>query len=327
LTIDDSRGRDRDGDNRGRDAAGPTGIPRRGWRDILIRVWRESSADNIGLVAAGVAFYAFLALVPLLAAFVMIYGLVADPTTVMKHIVVLFTIMPADAARLISEQMINVTQQAQGKTGFGALLALGLSIYGAMRGASAIVTALNIAYDEEEKRGIVTLTLLALAITIIAIIVSVIAALAISALALLERLMPGAPHWIIVLIRTAFWCLAALAASSAIAAVYRYAPNRRKAQWRWLTPGSVLATLAWLATALGFGFYTANMAHYNATYGALGSVVALLMWLYLSAYVLLLGAELNSELEHQTAVDTTAGQPRPMGLRGAYVADTLGETP
>lgn len=314
-------------DERGRDAARVRDMPAKGWRDIAWRVWAESGRDNISLIAAGVAFYAFLALVPLLAAFVLTYGLVADPSTVMSHIQSLFEVMPADAARLIADQLINVATTSAGKTGLGLLLALALALYGAMRGATAMITALNIVYEEEETRSLVRTTLLALGITVAMVIVGVIGVLAIAALAALETLMPWLPKLVVTLIRVGFWIAAAIAASAAIAAIFRYGPDRARAQWRWLTPGAIVATLGWLVTSLGFGFYAASFGNYNATYGALGAVVVLLMWLYLTAYILLLGAELNSELEHQTAVDTTAGRPKPMGSRGAAMADTIGKVP
>ena len=312
---------------RGRDAKSPMQIPRSGWRDVLWRTWSESGSDNIGLLAAGVAFYGFLALVPMLAAFVFTYGLLADPATVSKHLQVVVNLLPADAAKLIGEQMISVTKTAAEKTGLGLVLALGLAIYGAMNGASAVTTALNVVYDEAETRNFFRTTWLAFLITVGMVTVGVLGAFAIGALGFLESLMPWAPGFLVVLIRVGFWLAAAAAACAVIATVYRYAPNRRKAKWRWLTPGSVFATVSWLLVTLGFGLYAANFGNYNATYGALGAVVVLLMWLYLSAYTLLLGAELNSELEHQTAEDTTSGPARPMGQRKAYVADTVGKVP
>jgi membrane protein len=321
MTNDDPRN-----DGRGRTAGSPMEMPARGWRDVLVRTWREASDDNLGLIAAGVAFYAFLALVPLLAALVLTYGLVAEPETVMRHMQSITRLVPADAARLIGEQLTTVSQTAAGKQGFGLLVALALALYGAMRGASAIVTALNIVYDEHEERGFVKTTLLALVITVGAVLVGVIALLAVSALGFVERLLPGSSALLHSVIRIVFWAAAALAASGAVAALYRYGPSRDRAKWRWLTPGSIAATLLWLAATLGFGIYVANFGSYNATYGSLGAVVVLLTWLYLSAYVLLFGAELNAELEHQTAEDTTAGQPRPQGQRGAQMADTVGET-
>ncbi|QPQ54219.1 YihY/virulence factor BrkB family protein [Allosphingosinicella flava] len=313
-----------DESGRGREADKPTQIPARGWKDIVVRAWKESGQDNMSLVSAGVAFYAFLAMVPLLAAFVLSYGLFAAPATMMGHVRGLFQVLPRDAAAIIGEQLVSVTSQAASKTGLGLLFALGLALYGAMKGAAAMITALNIAYDEDETRGFIRKTLAALAITIGAVVTGLVAVAAIGALAAVDRLLPGAPPLLPTLIRIGFWIAAAAVASGAVAALYRYAPDREAAKWRWLTPGSIVATAGWLLMTLGFGIYTANFGNYNATYGALGAVVVLLMWLYLSAYVLLLGAELNAEMEHQTRKDTTTGPDRPMGARDAEMADTVG---
>jgi membrane protein len=302
-------------------------MPRKAWRDILIRTWNESGTDNVGLVSAGVAFYGFLAFVPTLAALVLCYGLFADPSTIADHLRSLFRLLPEEAARLIGEQLLSVTNSGAEKKGFGLVASLALSIYGAMSGASAIVKAVNIAYEEKVSRSFVRLTGLACLITIGLLLAGIIAILAIAALAFLEHLLPSAPAIVITAIRIGFWLLAALAASMILSMIYRYAPDRRQAQWRWLTPGSVLATIGWLAVSLGFGLYAANFGNYGATYGALSAVVVTLMWLYLSAYILILGAELNSEIEHQTAEDTTVGRPKPMGEREAYVADTIGKVP
>jgi membrane protein len=310
-------------DPQGREADRPTDIPAPGWIAVLKRTWKEAGEDNLNLVAAGVAFYFFLALVPLLAALVLTYGLVAEPATVVKHLQGLTQVLPADAARLIGEQLMSVTRAAQGEKGFGLLLSLLLSLYGGMRGATSIVTALNIVYEEAEERGFIRTTLLSFIMTLGAVVVGVVGITAISAMGYVDELLRGAGavvHW---LVRLASWALSAAIASLAIAAVYRYGPDRDEPKWRWLSPGSVIATLLWLVATLGFGFYVSNFGSYNATYGSLGAVVVLLMWLYLSAYVLLLGAELNAELEHQTARDTTKGPERPLGARGAEMADTV----
>lgn len=316
----------RDND-RGRGAASPMQMPRAAWRDILIRTWRESSTDNVGLIAAGVAFYAFLAFVPALGAFVLCYGLLADPASIAEHLQALFQLLPREAATLIGEQLVSVTTTAEGKKGLGLALALVLAIYGAMNGASAIITALNIAYDEEESRSLFKTSWLALLMTLALLATGIVAALAIAALAFLEKLMPAASDAVITVIRISFWIVAALAASLVIGAIYRFAPDRRHARWRWLSAGSLFATIGWLGASIAFSFYVANFGNYGATYGALSAVVVMLMWLYLSAYILILGAELNSEIEHQTVRDTTVGAPKPMGERYAYVADTVGETP
>jgi membrane protein len=315
------------GDLRGRDAASPTEIPLRGWRDIAIRSWREAASDNIELIAAGVAFYGFLALVPMLGALVLTYGLVADQASVTAHARAAFSLLPPDAARLVADQLLQLSAQSAGKTGLGLLLSLAIALYGAMRGASAILVALNIAYDEVEERSLVARTALALAITIGTVVIAVVALAAIGSLALLDSLYPAAPAPILLIVRLLFWSAAAALASVGVAMLYRCGPDRHSAKWRWLSPGSIVATAAWIVMTFGFGLYSAHVAHYDATYGALGAVVALLMWLYLSAYILLFGAELNGEIERQTEEDTTKGPSRPMGRRQAFVADTVGEVP
>ncbi|HEY0447292.1 MAG TPA: YihY/virulence factor BrkB family protein [Allosphingosinicella sp.] len=283
----------------------PSEISGRGWREVLKRTWRESSQDNVNLVAAGVAFYAFLAFVPLLAALVLTYGLVAEPATVVRHFQQLTAVMPADAARLIGEQLMSMTKTASTQKGLGLLLAILLSLYGAMRGATSIIVALNIVYNIAEDRSFVRKTGLAVLITAAALVSLLAGILAISALGWLEHLLPFSSRVVQTLLKLLSWVAAAAVVSFLIAAVYRYAPNRPNTRWRWLTPGSLAATVLWLLATLGFGFYVANFGNYNATYGSLGAVIVFLTWLYLIAYILLLGGELNSELEKQTTRRTT----------------------
>ncbi len=295
-------------------------MPRAGWIAVAGRTWAETTADNVGLIAAGVAFYGFLALVPLLGAMVLLYGIVAEPQTVMRDMMQLTSVMPADAAKLVGEQLMNVVKTSDGKKGFGLLLALALALFGARNGAGAVITALNIAYEEKETRGFVKVNLLALAMTATAVVVAILALVAIAALGHLESLLPAAPGIVIVAGKVGAYLLLTLAGAGAAATLYRYGPARRRAEWVWLTPGSLLAALLWLALTIGFGIYVANFGNYNATYGSLGAVVVTLTWLYLSSYILIFGAELNSEFEHQTAQDTTRGDA-PIGDRGAWVAD------
>ena len=307
----------------GRDAASPTQVPAKGWWQVLKRTYAESGKDNLGLIAAGVAFYGFLALVPLLGAMVLTYGLVVDPQEVAKHMQAITAIAPHDAATLIDDQLKNVVLTATGKKGLGLALALVLAVYGAMKGAGAVVTALNVAYEQPETRGFIKTTLVNAGVTLAALLLAAALLLSASVTGFLEDLARGLGNGAVVAIKVATWAITAALASAAIAALYRYAPARSHAQWTWLTPGSVLATLGLVATTLGFGFYAASFGNYNATYGSLGAVVVLLMWLYLSAYVLLLGAEFNAELEHQTARDTTTGPEKSLGQRGAQMADEV----
>ncbi|MEN3746403.1 YihY/virulence factor BrkB family protein [Sphingomonas sp. HF-S3] len=307
----------------GREAVTPWAIPLAGWKDIALRAWRESGQDNLGLIASGVAFCAVLAMVPMLGAVVLSYGIIATPVTVVENMEALTSMMPADAARLIGEQLANIVTTSDGKKGLGLVIAIAIALYGAMKGASAIITALNIAYDEDETRGFVKLNLAALAITIGAAVLALIAILSIAAMAGLHRLFPGAPAALIVLGKLMSYVAMAGIGAAAAATLYRYAPDRHEAKWRWLTPGSVIASLSWMIMTLGFGAYVANFGNYDVTYGSLGAAIVLLTWLYLSAYVLLLGAEFNCELERQTVRDTTRGAEQPMGARGAFAADTV----
>ena len=308
--------------DRGQSAAKPTEIPRLGWIDIAKRTWKEVGKDNVGIVAAGVAFYFFLALVPLLGATVLTYGLFASPETVVRQAQGLTSFLPGEAAKLIGEQLMNVVQTSGGKKGFGLLIAIGVAFWGAKNAASAIITALNIAYEEEEKRGFVKTTLLALAMTLGAVLMAGVVGAAIGVMSAIEKLLPNAgPIGHFLTSAVTYVALGAIAAAAA-ATLFRYGPSREKAKWTWLTPGSIFFAVVWLLLTLAFGFYVRNFASYGATYGALSSVVVLLTWLYLSSYVLIFGAELNSEVEHQTARDTTAkAGEKPVGARGAWSAD------
>ena len=314
-------------DERGRDAGSPWDIPAKGWKDIALRAWKEASQDNISLVASGVAFCGVLAMVPMLGAVVLSYGLIATPETVMKNVQSLTSVMPVDAAKLIGEQLVNVVKASDGKKGFGLLLALAIALYGAMKGAAALITSLNIAYDEQETRSFVRLNLITLAITAGAVVIAIFAIIAIAAMGSLDTLFPSAPAVLLVLGKIVSYLVMAGVGAAAAATLYRYAPNRDEAKWMWLTPGSVLTTVSWLIVTLGFGFYVANFGSYDATYGSLGAAIVLLTWLYLSAYILLFGAEFNCELERQTAQDTTKGPVQAMGRRGAYAANTVASEP
>lgn len=308
----------------GHDAASPWQMPAAAWKNVLIRTWREADADNVALVAAGVSFYGFLAMVPLLAAIVLTYGLLAEPQTVIDNMTAMMRVMPDDIARLIGQQLMDVVQTSGGKKGLGVILALAIALYGARSGAAGVITALNIAYEEQEKRGFIKVNLLALAITVAGVAVAVSVLLAVAGFAYVEAFVPAHPAFVLVWKAIVHLALAMMAAAVA-AALYRFGPSRRRAKWRWLTPGSVLFAVAFVLLTLGFGFYVGKIGNYNATYGSLAAVVILLTYMYLSAYILVFGAELNSELEHQTARDTTRGPERPLGRRGAWVADHVAE--
>ncbi len=293
------------------------------WKQALARAWSEGKDDNVGIVSAGVAFYAFLAMVPLLGALVLTYGLVADPAQVQSHILSLAQTLPQSAAELIGEQLRNVADGSSGKKGLGLLLALGIALFGARNGAGAAITALNIAYDEDETRGFIKLNLIALAMTVGAVLAVPLVIGAMAALAALGELLPAASGATVLLGKIVSYILFLVIAMAAAAALYRFGPDRDEPRWAWITAGSLFAAVGWMLLTALFGFYVSSFGSYNATYGSLGAVVVLLTWLYLSAYVLLLGAEINAELERQTKADTTTGPAQPIGERGAHAADTV----
>lgn len=301
----------------GHAARSPAEIPAKGWKQVAMRTWKQSAEDNIGLAAAGVAFYAFLAFIPLLGATVLSYGLIAEPTTVLKNVRSLTSIMPADAAKLVGEQLMNVVQTSGGKKGVGLLVALAIALFGARNAAGSVITGLNIAYEEKETRSFIKVNLLALAITAGAVALAILAMVAVAALGHLEKLVPNLPRAVVIAGKLGSYILFFLGAALGAAALYRYAPNRENAKWAWITPGSGFASLGWIVLTVGFGFYAAHLGNYGKTYGSLATVVVLLTWIYLSAYVFLLGGELNSEVERQRDEDTTDGSPGPAGVREA----------
>ena len=318
--------RDQRGDGRGRRAERPRDIPTPGWRDIALRTKDEISDDHVSITAAGVAFYALLAIFPAIAALISIWGLVADPAQIEQQIGSVAGMLPQEAASILRDQVHKVASNAGGALSFGLIFGLLLTLYSAAAGMKALIEGLNVAYDEQEKRGFIRYNLVALGLTLGAIVALIVALGLIAVLpALLGSL--GLGSTAATLIAWLRWPLLFVFAMVALAVLYRYAPSRDEPRWRWVSWGSVIATLLWVLGSIAFSLYVRNFASYDATYGSLGAVVILLMWLWLSAFIVLLGAELNSEMEHQTAEDTTAGPPRPLGERGARMADTVGRTP
>lgn len=305
----------------GKSADKPTDIPAQGWKEILIRTWKEGSNDNLGIIAAGVSYYSFLAMVPLLGAAVLIYGLAVDPQTVVQHVTSLTTMMPAQVATLIGEQLTNVVQTSSGTQGLALVIALLISLWGARNAAGSVITALNIAYEEEEKRGLIKTNLLAIGMTLGVILLLALAAGAIAIVGYAQQIFPGLGRFGAILWSLVSYVLLGAIAAAAAATLFRYGPSRENAKWTWLTPGSIGFAVVWIVLTLGFGFYVSNFGNYGATYGSLSAIIVLLTWLFLSAYALLYAAELNSEIEHQTAEDTTDEGRKPVGARGAWSAD------
>jgi membrane protein len=295
-------------------ATSPVQIPARDWRSVLTRTWREFNDDHIPAVAGGATFFGLLALFPALGVFVSLYGLFADVEQARLHILKLQGVVPAGAISVLSEQMIRLAAAPHAKLGMTFLISLLLSLWTSNAGVKSLIAGLNVAYEEKEKRGFLRLNAVSLTFTLGAVGLAVLAAalsgwLAASGLAA-SRLI-GLLRWPVLLVMVI----------AVLSVLYRYAPSRAHARWRWITPGSALAGVSWAIMSVGFSLYVANFGHYDRTYGSLGAVVGFMTWIWLSLTVVLLGAELNSELEQETSADTTTGAPKPRGQRGAAVAD------
>ncbi len=309
---------------RGRHARKPTQVPKSGWLDVLARTKRQISEDNLSIVGAGVAFYAFVAVVPALAVLIALYGLISDPATINQHIAALAETVPDEAMPLLEEQMKRIASAPE-SAGISAIIGLLIAFYGSSKATKALIEGLNIAYDEREKRGFLKLNAVALILTFCAILGAVGAVLLLAVMPpVLDRLNIGSQaenllNWI-------RWPVLVGGFMAALAVVYRYGPSRNDAKWRWVSPGAAVAALLWLIGSGAFSLYVSRFGSYDKTYGSLGAVVVFLLWLFISAFVVLLGAELNAELERQTLKDSTDGAPKPLGERGAQAADTVGPT-
>jgi membrane protein len=315
-------GRDAD---RGRQAEVPSQIPAKGWRDILLRMKRDASEDNLSIIAGGVAFYGFLAIFPALAALVLVYGLFADPSTI-QHEVASLSGVPSGVRNMLAQELSSLAGQSSRSLGAGVLVSVLVAIWSARKGTAALIKSLNIAYDEKERRGFFRRNGLILLFTIGVIAMALFALVMVAVIpAAVHRL--GLPGMVTTFIVWARWPILAAVVLFGLALLYRYGPSRERPQWHWVTWGSTTATAVWLVASVGFSIYVSHFGSYNKTYGSVAAIAILLIWFLLSAYVVIFGAELNGEMEHQTAKDTTTGTPQPLGRRGARYADTVGDTP
>jgi membrane protein len=308
----------------GRQAEVPQQIPAKGWKDIAKRTAKEVKADQVPLLAAGVAFYALLSLFPAIIAGVSIYGLVADPQTVRDQINRLAESLSPETATLVGEQLKQVTGGAGGALGLATVVGILTALWSASSGMKALITGVNLAYDETETRKFVKLRGLALLLTLGAMVLMGIALATIVGYPPIADNLPTVLRWVLAIVR--FVILGGLLVVG-LAVLYRYAPDRDKPKWTWASWGSGIATLLWVLATIGFSLYANFFGNYNKTYGALAGVIILMFWLFLSAFVVLVGAELNTEMELQTAKDTTAGPTKPMGDRDAHAADHVAESP
>ncbi len=312
-------------DGHGRMADSPTEVPAQGWKDVLVRAKAEVKDDRVPMLSAAIAFYALLAFVPGLIALVSLYGLVADPADVERQVSSWLRAAPSDVRNLVTDQLTNITTNAGTGTGVAVVLGIVFALWSASSGMAHLVEATNIAYDETETRNIVQRRALALLLTIgaIAFVLATVGVITVLP-ALLDRADVGTAGKIFVGVLR--WLLLPVGMMVALSVIYRYAPDRDEPRWRWTSPGALVATLIWLGASALFAVYTSNFGKYDKTYGSLGAVVVLMLWLFITALCVIIGAELNAEFERQTTKDSTIGPQRPMGSRDAEAADTLGPT-
>ena len=307
---------------RGRLARHPRHIPGHGWKDVLWRTLKEINRDRLPRVAGGITFYTLLAIVPALAVFVSLYGLFADIGQVQTQLDQMATVIPADVVSILGDQMKRLAVERKANLSIAFALSLALSVWTASNATRALVDGVNIAYDELEKRNVIQLMAVTYAATFgMLVFLLLVTGLLVAAPIALRMVGLGAFEAIWVPLR---WAVLLAAAAGAFTLLYRYGPCRSRARWRWVWPGGALASVLWLGGSLGFSWFLNNVANYDATYGSLGAVIGFMMWIWFSVMVVLLGAELNAEIEHQTALDSTTGPEKPLGARGATMADTVG---
>ena len=310
----------------GVDAEKPTQIPLRGWKQVVKRAWAENKADNMPIIAGGVAFFGFLAIFPALIAAISLYGLVASPETVAQQVEDLSAQLPDEAAGLIGEQLESITDNAGGALTLGLVISIIAALWTASGGVNSMITAVNLAYDEVETRHFVKLRLTSLVLTLGAIVFVL---LTVGLVAVVPAVLDALPLGVVgtVLAQVIRWVLLLAVMAGSLAVLYRVAPDRDAPRFRWVSLGSIVVTVVWAVVSLLFSLYVNNFGSYDKTYGTIAGVIVLMLWLYLTCYLILLGAEINAEAEHQTARDTTEGHPLPMGERDATVADNLPDPP
>ncbi len=308
---------------RGREAEWPSQIPSKGWKDILWRVWSEITEDRVTLIAAGAAFYLLLALFPAMAAFVSLYGFVADPSNIAEQVAFLGGVLPSGGMELIQNQLESLVTQDSSALSFSFIFAFLISFWSANNGVKTLFEALNVAYEENEKRSFIWLNLVAFTFTLGAMVMGILMIAVVGVIPAILSIV-NLSQFSEQLIAVGRWALMLVLIVFGVSLLYRYGPSRETAKWRWISWGSGLATVVWIVASIGFSYYLQNFANYNATYGSLGAVIGFMLWAWISVVILIVGAEINAEMEHQTARDSTTGDPKPMGERGATVADTLG---
>ena len=310
---------------RGRDAALPTSIPWKGWKDVFVRLYVSFFEDRVLLIAAGATFYLLLALFPAFAVFVSLYGFVADPSTISEHIAFIGRFLPQAGTELLQTQLETLVSQDPASLSKGFILGLAVALWSANNGIKTLFEAMNVAYGEQEKRSFIKLNLVAFCFTVGAVFIGIMLIVAVGVVPVIMKIF-GLSSFSDVLIASLRWPVVFALIVGSIAMIYRYGPSRHRARWSWVLLGALLTAVVWLAASIGFSWYLQNFANYGATYGSLGAVIGFMMWVWVSSTIFIIGAEINAELEHQTALDTTDLPEKPIGERGARVADTIGKS-
>jgi len=306
--------------DRGHNAEKPSQIPKKGWKDIALRVKDRLTKDHVTLVSAGIAFYFFLAIFPAISAALSIYGLVMEPAQVEQQMSQLVNVLPEQAHQMISDVLQQQSEKSESSLGWSLVLSLLISLWSANRGTKAVFEGVNISYDETDGRGFFLKNAVTLMFTLGGIIIGILAIVMVVAFpALIDKI--GLPSTLETIIQFLRWPVLALIVMLALTAVYKTAPHRESPAFKWASWGAVIATVFWLVGSLLFSLFVKNFGILDEAYGSFAAVITLMLWFFLTAFIVFLGAEVNSEMEHQTRRDTTSGEDKPMGQRGGYHAD------
>lgn len=310
---------------RGREAESPKQIPIKGWKDTLVRVKRGLKDDRISLVSAAMAYYALFSFIPALTSVVLIYAWVSDPSEITQHLSSVSQLMPAELLEILKAQLSTLASSASSSLGIGAIFSLLLSLWAASKITKTAMQAMNIIYDEKDRRGFFKLNAMALALTLLGAFLSIVAIGVIVGIPAVTNFF-NFPPAVVTAITIGSWLVLLTIFSLFLAVIYRFGPNRNQAKWRWVSWGAIIASVLWAITSLLFSWYAKEFGNFNKTYGSLAAIIVLMTWFYLSSFVILLGGEINAELEHQTKKDSTKGPAKPMGKRDAVMADTVGKS-
>lgn len=311
--------------HRGRQAKSPTQIPAKGWKDTLMRVKEEIKHDRLSMVSAAMAYYALFAFVPALTSVVLIYAWVSDPGEIAGHIAQLKQFLPAEMMDTVNEQLQGLASKASSKLGLGAIFSLLLSGWAASKGTKAFIEAMNIIYEEEDQRGFFKLNALAIGLALLGSVLAILAIGVIVGIPAITSFL-NLPDNMKIIGTVASWLVLLAIFSFYLSVIYRYGPDRQKAKWKWVSSGAVIASILFAIASALFSWYAKEFGNFNKTYGSMGAVIVLMTWFFISSFVILVGAEINAELEHQTKRDSTTGPEKPMGTRGAQMADSVGPT-